>query len=140
MKPSEGGSSLVEVLILGLVLLVPLIWGLSVLSGLHSSALAASAAVREAGTEAARASDGAEAAAAIDGAVAQAFRDQGVDPSSAKVKWSWTPGFDRRGVIEIEISVPIPVFQAPFIGDVSGPSVWVRARHLTQIDPYASRP
>ncbi len=140
MNNHDRGSSLLEALVLGLVILAPLIWGLTVLGSVHDAALAASAAAREAGTEAARAGGSDDAEAAIELAVAQAFIDQGIDPRLAKISWSGTGSFDRGGVIEIEVSTPVTVVRAPFIGAVSGPSVWVRAKHLAQIDPYASRP
>lgn len=140
MRNDESGSSLLEVLLLGLVILAPLIWGLTVLGGVHDAALAATAAAREAGAEAARAAGGEEAETAIHLAVAQAFTDQGIDPQLAKVRWTGTGSFARGGVIEIEVATPVTVLRAPFIGAVSGPSVWVRAKHLAQIDPYGSRP
>lgn len=139
MRQGERGSSLVEVLVLGLVLLTPVIWGLTVLASVHETALAATAAVREAGTEAGRATDTASAEAAIRGAVAQAFLDQGLDPSVAEISYSGTGSFLRGGVIDIEVAVPVSVMRAPFIGSASGPAVWVTARHSAQIDPYASR-
>ena len=134
------GSSLMEVLLLGLVFLAPLIWGLTVLAGVHESALAATAAAREAGTEAARAATGSDAESAVEQAVAQAFRDQGVEPSLARVRLDGTQRFDRGAFIEVEISVPVSVFRAPFLGAVSGPSIWIRARHVAQVDPFGSRP
>lgn len=140
MRQGEQGNSLIEVLILGLVLLTPLIWGLTVLAGVHESALAATAAAREAGTEAARAATGDGAEAAIDRAVAQAFSDQGVDPSLVRVMVDGTQGFDRGGAVQVEISVPVSVFRAPFLGAISGPSIWIRARHVAQIEPFVSRP
>lgn len=140
MSRDESGGSLIEVTVLGVAILAPLIWGLMVLSGVHEASLAATAAVREAGTEAARAANGDEAVAAIKTAVTQAFVDQGIDPSSARVDWFGTGSFDRGGRIEIVVEYPVPVARAPFVGSVGGPAVWVKASHVAQIDPYASRP
>ena len=134
----QDGMSTVETLLLGLLLTVPLVWGLGVLSELHRAALAGTAAAREAGFDAARSSTIAEAERRIDAAVAAAFADHGLDPSDARVQWT-TQGLERGGTVEVRVSYPTPVVQAPFLGSVSGPSVWVRASHIARVDPYRSR-
>lgn len=136
----QQGAALVETILLGLLLLVPLIWTLGVLADIHRSALATTAAVREAGFEAARSIDRSSAVRAIDRAVSQAFADQGLDPSLAHVDVSLPRGLERGAPVEVEVSVRVPVLQAPLLGRVSGPSVTVRAAHVTRIDPYRSRP
>jgi hypothetical protein len=135
----ESGMALIETLLLGLLLLAPLIWGLSVLSELHRAALATTAAAREAGFDAARAATTPEAQRRIDAAVAGAFADHGLDPSEARVEWA-SRELDRGGDVEIRVSYATPVFQAPFLGSVSGPSISVNALHVARVDPYRSRP
>jgi hypothetical protein len=136
----DQGQALIETILLGLLLLVPLLWGLGVLADLQRNALATTAAAREAGFEAARATGRADAARAIDRAVAQAFRDQGLDPSTAQVDVSLPGGLERGAVVEITVGARVPVFQAPLIGRVAGPSIGVTARHVARVDPYRSRP
>ena len=136
----EGGFAMVETILLGLLLLVPLIWVLGVLADVHRTALAATAAVREAGFEAARATDRPHAARAIDRAVAEAFVNQGLDPGPARVHLSAPAGLPRGAAVEVNVSYPVTVVQAPLLGRVSGPSIWVRARHVARVDPYRSRP
>lgn len=135
----EAGMALVETLLLGLLLLAPLLWGLSVLSELHRAALASTAAAREAGFDAARASSAVDARRRIDEAVSAAFVDHGLDAADARVEWSISE-VERGGDVEIRVSYPTPVFQAPFIGSVAGPSVWVNASHVARADSYRSRP
>ena len=135
---SESGQSLIETLLLGLFLMAPLLWGLGVLADLHRTALAAASAAREAGFEAARATDLQEARLAADRTIARAFLDHGVDPGDARVEWSLS-NLERGQPVQIAISVPVSVVSAPFIGDVAGPSVWVHARTVARIDPYRSR-
>ncbi|MFN2587197.1 MAG: hypothetical protein ABR613_03615 [Actinomycetota bacterium] len=138
MTRAERGMATIETLLLGLLLVTPLVWGLGVLSELHRAALAGAAAVREAGFDAARASTRAEAQRRIDAAVAAAFADHGLDPAAARVEWT-TGGLERGGAVAVRVSYPIPVLQAPFLGRVAGPSVWIRASHDARIDPYRSR-
>lgn len=143
MKPdartTEGGQAVMETILLGLVLIVPLVWALGVLAEVHKGALATTAAVREAGSDAARSTSLRDGRRAIDEAVARALADQGLDPSLAEVTWSIDPYFRRGGIVEVQVAYPISVVGAPLIGSVSGPSVWVRASHITRIDPYRSR-
>ena len=128
----------VETLLLGLLLVVPLVWGLTVLSALHRAALAGAAAAREAGFDAARSDDLAEAQRRVDAAVTAAFRDHGLDPAAARVEWT-SAALERGAPVEVRVSYPTPVLQAPFLGSVAGPSVWVHADHVARVDPYRSR-
>jgi hypothetical protein len=140
MKRDQGGSGLIETIFLGLLLLGPLIWGLTVLSELHRAALATTAAAREAGFDAARQTDGLGAKAAVEAAVSQALVDGGLDPSKAQVRFSSTPGLERGSEVQIEIVYPVSVVRAPFLGSWSGAAIDVRASHVARVDPYASRP
>lgn len=134
----EGGFALLEVIMLGLVLLVPVVWMLTVASEMHRGALATTAAVREAGNEAARSADRVSAGRAVHRAVEEALTDHGLDASSARIKWSFD--FTRGGAVEVQVSYPVTVLRAPLIGDVGGPSVWIRAGHTARIDPFRSSP
>jgi hypothetical protein len=136
----ERGAALIETVLLGLILIVPLIWALGVLGTIHRSALAATAAAREAGLDAARAPDMVSAERSVTAAVVTAFRNQGLDPNDARVRWT-AGSFLRRGAaIEVEVRFPVTVLQAPLLGAVTGPSVWVEARHVARVDLYRSRP
>lgn len=134
----QRGQALVESLLLGMLLLVPLIWALGVLADLHRSALATAAAAREAGFEAATASSDAMAATAVDAAVARALIDGGIDPAEARASWAAIPRLERGAAVEVEVSYPVTVLQAPLLGRVAGPSIWVTSRHVARIDPYRS--
>jgi hypothetical protein len=137
---NQRGFALVETMMLGLLLLIPLIWVLTVLADGHRTALAASAAAREAGFGAARSARPASAQRAIDRAVAEAFANHGLDASDARVRVTGSGGLERGSPIEVEIAYPVTVLQAPLLGRVAGPSIWVRARHVARVDPYRSRP
>ena len=135
----ERGSALVETMLLGLVLIVPLIWALGVLSELHRAALATTAAAREAGFDAARAASPADAERRVDAAVVAALTDHGLDPRAAAVTAS-AAGLERGSAVEVRVVYEVPVLQAPFLGSVGGPSIEVTATHVTRVDPYRSRP
>lgn len=72
-------------------------------------------------------------------AIAQAFSDHGLDPNDAVVDWSADSNLPRGEGVEVSVSYPVTVVQAPLLGRVAGPSIWVRARHIARIDPYRSR-
>jgi hypothetical protein len=46
---------------------------------------------------------------------------------------------ERGARIEVHVSYPVSAMRFPFLGDVSGPSIWVRSTHITRVDPFASR-
>jgi hypothetical protein len=135
---NETGLALIETVLLGTLMLVPIVWALGVLAELHRGALAATAAAREAGYEAAHAPSESAAANAIDNAVRQAFADQGLPGQDARVRWS-AGGFRRGDAIEILVAYPVTVLQAPLLGRAGGPVVWVRAAHVARLDPFGSR-
>lgn len=136
----ERGSSLLEVMLLGLLLTTVLIWLLAVLSDVHRAALATTAGAREAGFDAARSTEIRSAGAAADTAIRRALLDGGLDPGSARVRWDAPDGLMRGGRVEVEVAYPVPVIRAPFLGSWGGAVVWVRAIHTARIDPYGSRP
>jgi hypothetical protein len=136
---NERGFALIEAVLLGLVLIVPLIWVLGVLSAVHQGALAATSAAREAGVDAARASDLEGASRAVERAVARAFVDHGLDPSEVDVRFSAAPHLARGGTVQVIVRYPVEVLSAPLLGEISGPAVWIDARNVTRIDPFGSR-
>lgn len=135
---NEKGQALIESLLIGLLLLVPVMWLLMVLADVHRAALATNAAVREAGFDAARAGDISEADAAVDRAVGTALSNHGLDPSRAEARWTASPGLERNATVEVVTTYRVAVLRVPFLGAASGPSVSVTARHLARIDPYRS--
>ncbi len=139
MSERELGSSLIETMLLGLLMLVPLLWVLGLLADVQRGALASTAAAREAGFEAARSNDVSAADRAVHNAVHQAFADQGLPPSEAGVRWTSDPGFPRGGKVEVRVSYEVTVLQMPFLGRVAGPYISVDASHVARIDPYRSR-
>lgn len=135
---SQRGQALIETLLLGLVLMTPLLWALGVLADVHRTALAATSAAREASFEVSRSIDPLDARRSAEYAVALALKDHGLDPSKARVDWSFS-SLERGAPVQVTVSYAVPVLQAPFIGRTSGPSIWVHAKSVARVDPYRSR-
>ena len=139
MSGDERGSAFIETILLGLLLFIPLLWGLGVLAELHRSSLASTTAAREAGFDAVSVGHSKLAPEAIDSAVESAFRNHGLDPSAVRVTWIGDRDLARGSAARIIIEYPVAVLSAPFLGRVAGPSIWVRAEHVARVDPYGSR-
>jgi hypothetical protein len=135
---SEEGQALAESIVVGLLLLVPLIWMLGVAAELHRGALAASAAAREAGVGAARTTNIVDAERAAATAVEEAFVDHGLGARAARVSLE-APALERGDPVAVEVSFPVSVVAVPILGRLNAPVIWVRARHVARIDPFASR-
>ena len=139
MNTDDRGQSLVEALLLSLLFVVPMLWALGVLADLHRAALATIAASRSAGFEAARSASLPDANRAVSAAVNSAFENHGLDAQQTVVEFS-PGGLERGNEIEIVVAYPVTVLQAPLLGRLAGPSIWVEAAHVTVVDPYRSRP
>lgn len=135
----ERGQALIESLLLGMLLIIPIVWVLMVLADVHRSALATTSASREAGFDAARSSDLPAAAKSVERAAELALRNHGLDADESNVRWTAPDGLERGARIEVHVAYPVSVVRFPFLGEVSGPSVWVRSTHIARVDPFASR-
>lgn len=139
MGERESGHAVIESLFLGLVLLVPVMWMLSVFGELHGAALATASAAREAGFEGARSVDLVTANEVVTDVVQAAVEDHGLDPDRVEVAWTAGDGWQRGGTVEIVVTYRVSVFQAPLLGAITEPAVAVSARHVAVIDRYRSR-
>jgi hypothetical protein len=139
MRSGEEGQALIESVLLGLVLLVPIVWGLMVLTDVHRAALASTSAAREAGFDAARSIDLSAAEDSIERAARLALENHGLDADEATVRWSAPQGLERGATVEVRIAIPVRVIRFPFADISSGPSVWVKSTHVARVDPFASR-
>jgi len=135
----ERGQALIESLVLGMLLIIPIVWVLMVLAEVHRSALATTSAAREAGFDAARSSDLSAAARSVERAAEFALGNHGLDADESNVRWTAPDGLERGARIEVHVAYPVRVVRLPFFGEVSGPSIWVRSTHIARVDPFASR-
>lgn len=135
MRRDQSGMALVESILLGLVTIVPLVWGLAMLDHVHRAALGATNAAREAGFAASRSEGGDQGS--VDRAVALALKSQNLDGGRARVQIAFPQGRVRGGLIRVAIRYPVPLFDLPVLG--GAPSVWVTAHHHALIDRHRSR-
>jgi hypothetical protein len=135
----ERGQALIESLVLGMLLIIPIVWVLMVLADVHRTALAATSAAREAGFDAARSPDISTAAGSIERTAGLALTNHGLDADASSIRWSAPDGLERGARIEVQVAYPVNVLRFPFLGEVSGPSIWVRSTHIARVDPFASR-
>lgn len=139
MTSDERGQALIESVFLGLLLIIPIVWVLMVLADVHRAALATTSAAREAGFDAARSGDPPAAESSVERAVGLALENHGLDADESSIRWSAPDGLQRGAQIEVQVAYPVSVVRFPFLGEVSGPSVWVRSTHIARVDPFASR-
>jgi hypothetical protein len=133
MTEGERGSALLEVILLGLVLIVPLVWLLGVLAQVHIAALATDAAAREIGWELTR---GGDPMTGVERATISAFADHGLDPGVADV--AWRGQVERGAKVRVTASYPVALASFPVLGNLSQPVFWVRATHDAHVAEYRS--
>ena len=135
----DCGHALIEALLLGMLLLVPVVWMLSVFSELHAAALGTTSAAREAAFEAARSPDAIEADRQVTRMTDRSIADLGLNPDLVEVTWAPARGWARGATIEVLVTYRVPAFQAPLLGHITEPAIAVSARHVATIDRYRSR-
>lgn len=123
---------MIETVVLGLILIVPLVWLLGVLAEVHRAALATNSAAREVGWELTRGGTpiGADHAAAL------AFDDHGLGAGPARV--SWHGRVERGEILVVTVAYPVPVASFPLLGRLSEPVMWVRATHQVHVPAHRS--
>lgn len=134
------GSALVETILLVLVLIVPLVWSIGALATLHRAALGVTAAARDAGVAAVSGSDSGTASVLAEEAAALALLDQEMDPRTSRVALGGLASFGRGTRVEVRVAYPVRILGVPFLRDAAAPTIWVRASHVAQVDPYRSEP
>ena len=139
MTSDERGQALIESVLLGLLLIIPIVWGLMVLAEVHRAALATTSAAREAGFDAARSGDLTAADSSVERAVGLALTNHGLDAADSNIRWSAPDGLERGARVEVHVTYPVGVVRFPFFGEVTGPSILVRSTHVARVDPFASR-
>lgn len=135
MMRAARGMALVETMLLGLVLIVPLLWLLGFLDHMHRAALGATTAAREAGFATAAAVDPASRSGAEE-AVSLALEGHGLDVDRADLRLRVPNGGRRGGLVRVQVRYLVPMIGLPGLDSFG---LWVSARHDAAIDTYRSR-
>ena len=145
LRTDERGSSTLEFITAGLILLLPLVYLILTVSALQAGAFAAEGAARQAARVYVRAPSVAEAESAAERAIGFALADYGVDRNAVTVTVTCEPVpsacLTRRGFVTmmIDISVPLPLAPAGFGGGQSL-SVPLRAGATQQVSRFWVEP
>lgn len=141
----EQGSAAVEVLVLGVLLIVPLVYLVLTVAALQGAAFAAEGAARQAARTLALAEDDASGRAAADRAVLVALEDWRVDPGAVVVDVRCAPEPDdcstARGTVDVRVRVAAALPLMPPALDVDAPaSIPVEARSVQRVSMFAAAP
>ncbi len=137
---TENGSAIVEVVWLGLLLLVPLLWIVVSVFEVQSGAFAVSSAARSAGRAYALAPTDAAGLSAARAAARQSLDDQGLEGQGFTVEVTCTPYpascHSGTSVITVRVAsrVALPLLPSFFGGDK--PSFALDATHSVPIGQY----
>jgi len=135
----DGGTAVVEFVLLGVLLLLPIVYAVLTALTVQRSAYALTAATREAGRVFAHEGGGASAYDHAYLAARVAMRDQGLDLEPAELRITCepvecgTPG----GHIQVSIDRQVPLPLLPAFGQ-NTPSIAVHGRHDEVVDCFAS--
>ncbi|QCR18923.1 hypothetical protein [Agrococcus sp. SGAir0287] len=127
----DDGSASVELLTIGMLLTVPLVYLVLAMAQLQAATLATEGAARQAVRVVATAESHADALAAAHAAIAVALADLGLDPSAVEVACTPTPSdcTTRGGVVQVAVETTVPLPLVPPVLDLDvGLSVPIAAQ------------
>ena len=138
----EEGSAIVELVVLGVLMMVPLVYLVMSVGRVQAGSYAVTTAAREAGRAFVTAEEGEDAAGRARAAAGIAFADQGFDGSGAlEISCSTTPCLtpDARVETTARVTVPLPLIPA-FARDVVPLEIPLSASHLSTVDRFRAAP
>lgn len=138
----EDGSAIIEFVVLGVLLLVPLIYLVMSVGRVQAGSYAVSTAAREAGRAFVTAQSGEDAAGRAHAAARIAFADQGFGGlGDLEIACSSTPCLtpDSRVETTARVTVPLPLIPA-FARDVVPLEIPLTASHLSIVDRFRTAP
>ena len=138
----EQGSAVVELVVLGVLLLIPLVYLVMMLARVQAGSYAVSQAAREAGRAFVTADADRSATARAKAAARVAFADHSFEDSGrVTIACDGTPCLrpDGQVVTAATVRVPLPLMPS-FVRDVIPLSVPVSASHLSTVDRFRGLP
>ncbi|MBH0084354.1 hypothetical protein [Salinibacterium sp. SWN167] len=138
----ERGSSSLEFITVGMVMLIPLVYLVLTMSAIQSGALAAEGAARQAARVFVQAETLSEANAAASRAVEFALDNHNVDAASAAVTISCAPDpsdcLSRHSFVTVQVAIAVPLPLAPPVLSGSFPlEVPLDAAATQQVSQFA---
>lgn len=147
MPPSnplrDAGSAAVEVLVLGVLLIVPLVYLVLTVAALQGAAFAAEGAARQAARSIALADTSSDGRRSADAAAAVALADWRIAPSAARVDVACTPAdcATPRGTVVVRVRVAAALPLMPPVLSLHAPgSVPVGARAVQRVSMFRAAP
>ena len=140
--PQEEGSAIIEFVVLGVLMLVPLIYLVMALARVQAGSYAVTTAAREAGRAFVTSESGDDAAARARAASQISFSDQGFDAlGTLSISCSTSPCLTPGSRVETtaRVTVPLPLIPA-FAREVVPLEVPLSASHLSTVDRFRSAP
>ena len=138
----EEGSAIVELVVLGVLMMVPLVYLVMSVGRVQAGSYAVTTAAREAGRAFVTAEAGEDAAGRARAAAGIAFADQGFDGSGVlEISCSTAPCLtpDARVETTARVTVPLPLIPA-FARDVVPLEIPLSAIHLSTVDRFRAAP
>jgi hypothetical protein len=133
----------IEFIVVGLCVLVPLLYVALAAAGVQRAALASTQAVREAGRAFSSAATPAQGRSRAASAARLAFADQGLvlPPDALRLTCSGGPCLSPGSVVDVQVlwTVPLPWVPAS-LADGSAPGIPIRAAGHVPIDDYRGDP
>ncbi|HAN71833.1 MAG TPA: pilus assembly protein TadE [Actinobacteria bacterium] len=139
----DAGSALIEFLIMGIGILIPLAYLALAASAVQAGVFASTQAVREAGRAFVTSSTPAEAGARAEAALRLAFDDHAITPPLGALRVTCeggpclSPG--TRVLVEVAWEVPLPWLPSDIVGPAPA-LVPIRAEHRVPVDDFRGAP
>lgn len=138
----ERGSAVIEFVVLGVLLALPVFYLVLALARLQAGAYAVASASREAGRTFVTAPTEGVAAARARAAARLSFQDQGFgEQGSVAIACGQSPCLTRDGTVRIEAVLDVPLPLVPtFLSGVVPTSIRVSAQHVESVDRFRDPP
>lgn len=139
---SEQGSAIVEFVVLGVLMMVPLVYLVMCVGRVQAGSYAVTTAAREAGRAFVTAQTGQDPGARAEAAAGIAFADQGFEGGgSLDISCSSSPCLTPGTRIETRarVTVPLPLVPA-FAREVVPLEIPVSASHVSTVDRFRAAP
>ncbi|KNX37697.1 pilus assembly protein TadE [Luteipulveratus halotolerans] len=139
LRRRERGSAVVEFIVLGVLMTLPVFYLVVALARLQAGTYAVAAASREAGRTYVTASSESEGAARAQVAGRMAFQDQGFEQGTVSVSCDASPCLTRDALVRTRAVVEVRLPLVPdLLAGVLPTSVTVSADHTERVDRFGA--